>query len=170
MFYSAALWLATIGLIFGTTGTSSLAQVRSQPGAPVVDSRQLELLTIRELTKSIRENPNDPLLYLRRAFVLSELGHFTQALDDYNRAINLAPNSSQGYFNRGNLRIKMGIANLALQDYARAISLNPNLPEVYVARGFVRAELGDESGAIADFDRARLLNFRDTGPRPSPIP
>jgi tetratricopeptide (TPR) repeat protein len=170
MFYSATLWLAVMGLIVGATETSSLAQVAAQPGGPVTDARQLELLTIRELNKSIRANPNDASLYLRKAFVLSELGDFAQALDNYNRAINLNPNNSQSYFFRGNLRIKMGTVNLALQDYAQAISLNPNVPEVYVARAFVRAELGDERGAIADSDRARLINFRDTGPKPPFIP
>lgn len=87
MFYSAALWLAAIGLIVGTTGTSSLAQVGSQPGGPVGDFRQLELLTIGELNKSILENPDDPSLYLRKAFVLPELNDLMQALDNYNRAI-----------------------------------------------------------------------------------
>jgi tetratricopeptide (TPR) repeat protein len=131
--------------------------------------RKLELLTLRQLNQSIHTHPNDPLLYLRKAFVLSELGDSIQALANYDRAISLNPNDPQGYFYRGNLRFEMGTASLALQDYARAISLNPNLPEVYVARAFIRAELGDESGAIADSNRARLLNLQDNGPRPPPI-
>jgi Flp pilus assembly protein TadD len=133
-------------------------------------SRHLEFLTIQELNKSIRMTPNDASLYLRKAFILSELGHVVEALRNYDLAIRLNSNNPEAYFYRGNLYFKLGIANRALQDYARAISLNPKLPEVYVARAFVRAELGDERGAIADSDRARLLNLRDNGPQPPLIP
>jgi tetratricopeptide (TPR) repeat protein len=132
--------------------------------------RKLELLTIHLLNESIRESPNDASLYLRKAFVLFELGDVRQALANYDRAISLNPKDPHAYFYRGNLRFQTGNANLALQDYARALSLNPNLLEVYVARAFVRAELGDESGAISDSNQASLLYRQDDGPGPSPQP
>ena len=132
--------------------------------------RELQLLTIRGLNESIGRYPNDDFLYLRKGFILSELGDVVQALASYDRAISLNPKNPQGYFYRGSLRFKMGFANLALQDYAQALRLNPNFREVYVARAFVRAELGDEGGAIADSAQARRLTHEPPPPPSSLIP
>jgi tetratricopeptide (TPR) repeat protein len=87
----------------------------------------------------------------------------TNALADFNKAIELTPDFASGYFSRGSLKYRMGDKVGALADYDKAIALrlkrvsaakNPRLAGVYNSRGNLERAKGDLSSASADFDEA----------------
>ncbi len=92
-----------------------------------------------------------------------DVGNYTGALADYDRAIKLNPQYAEAYNNRGNLRYAQ-LKNFqgALADYNKAISLRPSSTLAYVNRGNLKAEkFNDVRGAIADYDKSLALNDDD---------
>ncbi|HEY0300209.1 MAG TPA: tetratricopeptide repeat protein, partial [Rhizomicrobium sp.] len=65
-----------------------------------------------------------------------------EALQSFNRALELAPDSPPDLINRGALLATLGRADEALRDYDRAIALDPQLPEAYANRGNILKDLG----------------------------
>ena len=54
-------------------------------------------------------------------------GNFTQAMSDYNKAIEINPNYAEAYNNRGIIYDKQGNFTQAMSDYNKAIEINPKL-------------------------------------------
>ena len=63
------------------------------------------------------------------------LGEFTEALADYNAAIQLKPDYAEAYYNRGVVKIYFKQLNDALADFDEVIRIKPNYAEAYNSRG-----------------------------------
>jgi tetratricopeptide (TPR) repeat protein len=99
----------------------------------------------------LRENPKNFRPYITRHFVWSDLGQPRRALDDLDRAIELAP--SQGAFcARGRIYRQLGEHANALADFKRGEAINPKewkrqgITILYEADSY--AHLGDEVRAL----------------------
>jgi tetratricopeptide (TPR) repeat protein len=92
-----------------------------------------------------------------------DVGNYTGALADYDRAIQLNPQYAEAYNNRGNLRyIQLQNFKGALADYNKAITLRPSSTLAYVNRGNLKAEkFKDIKGAIADYDKSLAIDDDD---------
>ena len=66
---------------------------------------------------------------------ITDLGNLRQAIEDYDRAIEINPENAGAYYNRGVAYGKLGDHRQAIEDYDRAIEINPEYAEAYNNRG-----------------------------------
>jgi tetratricopeptide (TPR) repeat protein len=85
------------------------------------------------------------------------LGNQTDALADYNQALEIDDVFISAYINRGNLYTSQGRFGLALTDFDLAIALDPENAVAYNNRAVVYAAEGDYVLAISDLEQALAL-------------
>ena len=83
------------------------------------------------------------------------------ALEDFDRAVELAPASWQYLHNRGVSRAMLGQKEEALADFNRTIELQPTFAKAYFNRGEMLYDLGQLEEAIGDYTEVIRLNPRD---------
>lgn len=76
-----------------------------------------------------------PDILLNMGALLHDLGQYSEALDAYQRALELAPHSAQTYHNRGNTLLALDRCNEAIESYRHAAALLPENPEPLVPMG-----------------------------------
>ena len=98
----------------------------------------------------------------------SEIGHqaidanrWNEALNAYNKAIELNPNDASAYNNRGLAYDNLDKNDLAITDYKKAIELNPKYGDAFNNLGKTYGRRGDYKRAILYYDRAIELNPKD---------
>ena len=121
------------------------------------------------------KNQNNPLKIHRRiqildkdrflAFIhnsqglaLNSSGRYSQAVPEYDKAIQLNPNFAPAYNNRGAAYNKMGSYETAIADCNKAIELDPNLATAYSNRASAFVNSGQFNKAINDCTKAVALN------------
>ena len=99
----------------------------------------------------------EDFFYLGKAF--HQRGEYQQAIERYDRAIELNPQEAGAYNNRGIIKGHHG----AIADFSNAIELNPQFAMAYNNRGIAKCALGDHQGAIADCSKAIELDPQEAG-------
>jgi tetratricopeptide (TPR) repeat protein len=98
------------------------------------------------------------VVYSNRGTAHLNMEEYDQAIQNYDKAIELNPNLAIAYNNRGNAYEDKGEYDRAIQDYDKAIELNPNLAIVYNCRGNVYVDKGKYDQAIQDYNKAIELD------------
>ena len=80
-----------------------------------------------------------------------------RALEDYNRALELAPDNPLTWNGRGVIYLRRKEYQKAIPDFTMAIQLRPTLAQPYENRAAAEKALGDLAGANADLSLARGL-------------
>jgi tetratricopeptide (TPR) repeat protein len=126
---------------------------------------------------------NDADLHVDRAEAFAELQQYWDAIDDLNRASELAPDRAEIYFYRGSAYRHVDARELALEDIQRGLSLQPDSTVGLLERGILRRLKGDIAGARQDWKRVtelapnapegkaaaiNLANLRGKGPADKP--
>jgi tetratricopeptide (TPR) repeat protein len=100
----------------------------------------------------------------RRAVLLSDRGvayarlqNPKEALEDFNRAIQLYPEFAAIYNNRGNVLLGIGAVREAMKDFERALLLAPGYAAAYSNRAGAYLRLGEIDPALADYNKAIVL-------------
>jgi len=101
--------------------------------------------------------PSDVIL-CNRGVAYGKVGNHAQAIEDFDRAIEINPKDANAYQNLGVTYAKLGNHRQAIEDFDRAIEINPEYAEAYYNRGFIYGKLGDFRQAISDYDRAIEIN------------
>ncbi len=83
----------------------------------------------------------------------------TQALDDFNKAIELSPRTAVAWFDKGIVLYELGDLTSALSSFTRAIELQEALGEAYYNRGYIYLKLGNQKAGIADLSKAGELGI-----------
>jgi len=96
---------------------------------------------------------NDLELRIDRAIARAELGRWWDAIDDLNRAHELAPERSEVLVLRAEAYRRVEAPELALDDLERVLALEPQNAEALMQRGLVRFEQGDPQAAAEDWQR-----------------
>ena len=112
----------------------------------------------------------DPNIYRFRGNRLCQQRNYTQAIESYDRCIQLAPDVRETYILRGNAKVEMRDFSGAQQDYNLALDRNAKpfhdvSPDavgvndierwrILFNRGNVKAAQHDYEGAIVDYDEA----------------
>jgi tetratricopeptide (TPR) repeat protein/S1-C subfamily serine protease len=115
---------------------------------------------IRSIDLAIELAPNDPLLPIQKAQILSDSGKYSEAIAlsdkiiEYNKA-------AYAYYSRGLIEFGSGDAKGAVVDLIQATKINPNFVEGYAVLGIVKASLKDYRGALVEADRAIKINPRN---------
>jgi tetratricopeptide (TPR) repeat protein len=111
------------------------------------------------LSKAIALRPDYEAAYFSRGYVLSQLDYFKEALNDYNKYIEIDPYYANTYNNRALIKSdNFNEDSSALADYDKAISLNSKEFVFYLNRGSLkRRKLLDYPGALNDLNTAVKL-------------
>jgi|GEM_PF-869385 len=99
--------------------------------------------------------------YIGRGSIYLKLGKPSEAVSDYNKAIQLSPDSAVAYNYRGMTYIELGNYKKAVEDFNTAIELKPNRIAGYINRGFAYTELEDFQKAKKDYDYAIYMEPRN---------
>jgi predicted aspartyl protease/tetratricopeptide (TPR) repeat protein len=94
--------------------------------------------------------PDDAEALARRGEAAAARGEFTKALEDLNRACELAPKAEANFLARARVHLALKDFDKAMQDLNQALSLHPGLNEALAVRASMRAASGDRDGALAD--------------------
>ena len=99
--------------------------------------------------------------YVRRGLEAQQQGESEQAIQYYNKAIELNPSSADAYNSRGIAYAKKDELERAIQNFGKAIELNPSSADAYNNRGNVYSDKGELDRAIQDYNKALELNPND---------
>lgn len=92
--------------------------------------------------------------FSKRADTYYRQKDYDNAVQNYNKAIELNPQDADAYSSRGNAYYMKGDHDQAFEDYNKALVLDQTLPHVYINRGNIYYEEGERDQAIIDFNRA----------------
>lgn len=102
--------------------------------------------------------------YNGRGVAKYHLGREEEAIDDYNKAIELKHEFVDPYNNRGLVKHRLGQNQEAISDFDKAIDLNPKHAKAHNNRGRVKVILGQSHEALADYNKAINLNPKYASP------
>jgi tetratricopeptide (TPR) repeat protein len=108
-------------------------------------------LAAQDLAVSL--NPREPEYLIDRAYSLTAEEELWTALDDLNRAHELAPDRAGILALRASLYRRLEVPELALENAEEALSLNPDLPEALLERAILKGSEGDIWAARQDLER-----------------
>jgi len=114
---------------------------------------------IADAAAAVAADPNLADAYNLRGTAVRETGNPKQALEDFNRAVQLAPNADN-FFQRGTTYQLLGEYGLAIEDFTRTIAFQPSLPQAYYARAAAERGAGNLKSAEEDHRQARILDGR----------
>jgi Tfp pilus assembly protein PilF len=108
---------------------------------------------------------NNYIAYYNRGLAYEHLGNYRQAIEDYDKSIEINPNFHvRAYYNRGVAYTMLGNYPQAIEDYNKAIESYPKYEEAYFNRGCAYAILGNNKQAIGDYDKAIEINPKKVDP------
>ena len=106
---------------------------------------------------AIKEHP-EPGLYILKGDASRNVKRYTDAIDDYTKALGLDPKNYDCYVARGICEAAVHQKETAMKDFGRALQLRPNGVEALIRRGSLQLENGDAVSAIDDLQQAWDLN------------
>jgi superkiller protein 3 len=95
--------------------------------------------------------------YFNEGVTLSNQGKKAEALQAYDKAIQLNPYYVLAYCNKGNVLNSLGMREEAIQAYDKALQLKPDAM-TYFNKGIVLKALGKKEEALQAYDKAIQLN------------
>lgn len=98
--------------------------------------------------------------HLSRAAQLITLGQLSDALAEYDQALQIDPDSVEAYQGRGQVNEALSRHAEAIADFTQAIARAPEQFDAYLARAAVYEAQGDLSAAAADYQQ--VITFAPT--------
>jgi tetratricopeptide (TPR) repeat protein len=154
-------WLITALALAPLAGQPAAAQSESsslrvrEAASALVRGNIDQAITLYNEALDDKALPND-----RRATILNDRGvalarrqQHKDAIEDFNRAIQLYPEYAAVYNNRGSLLLGLGVVREAVKDFDRAIVLAPGYAAAYSNRAGAYIKLGQVDRALADYGR-----------------
>jgi len=109
---------------------------------------------------TLRVTDRNSIIYITRGLAYKETGKNTEAIIDFNKAIEFNSSDKRAYNYRGIAFSNLGNHQQAFRDYNKAIELDCNYSSAYNNRGIEYGLLGNYQEAIKDFDKAIELDSR----------
>ena len=105
-------------------------------------------------------NINEAQAYYVSGINNSNSAKYSEAIEDYTKAISINPQFANAYCNRGFAKHKLEKYTDAIEDYSKGIELNPGqyIYHFYYLRGVAKKDLENYSDAIEDFSKAIEIN------------
>ena len=97
-------------------------------------------------------DPKYELAIKSRGAAYLRLGHFEDALADFNRVLELDPHNARAFHLRGLAYEKSGDLENALLDISKAIALNPKYGAAYYSRANLHSKMGHTDLAAEDIE------------------
>ncbi|MEZ5850707.1 MAG: hypothetical protein R3D68_08685 [Hyphomicrobiaceae bacterium] len=158
---------AAVACVPSARAAGSASEQRAAEAATAMqrnqEQRAVQLFT-EALSDSALSNNRRASLLNDRGVAYSRLDQARTAIEDFNRAVQLAPEMAHAYNNRGNILLKMGFAQEATKDFDRALVLAPGYASAYANRASAHVRLGDTEAAMRDFSHAIRLSPKAAAP------
>jgi protein O-mannosyl-transferase len=106
----------------------------------------------------VRENPEHYLGYKLRGIAFRNDGLYNEALNDFQKALEINPNVSSTIRERGISLLYAGRFDLALQDLNVAVNIDSLSPDNYFNRGLIHNKIGNFKVALNDFSKCIELS------------
>jgi tetratricopeptide (TPR) repeat protein len=135
----------------------STTPISTPPDTPKPPTAELEEADEGE---SEGEETEEAEQHYNKGVELREEGLHDQAIEEYDRAIELDPDFADAYVGRGDAYYYLGEYQPAIEDYDQAIELDPDYADAYDSRGWAHYYLGLETEAEADFVKACSLDVQ----------
>lgn len=94
---------------------------------------------------------SDSLEYLDEGANLERLNKFEEAIQCYQKAIEIDPENPEAYYRRGRIYKTLRLHRQAIKDFSKSVELDPRFSHVYLERGFLYRTLGWTDKATEDF-------------------
>lgn len=104
-------------------------------------------------------NKSNPSEWLDKGNALRKMGMYDEAINAYNRAIDLNPELAEPWYNNGVALFDQGRYNESIEAYDRAIDLNPKWALPWYGKGKSLDQLGLHEDALEAYDVAVELNL-----------
>lgn len=114
---------------------------------------------LEKCNNALQKYPSNADLYYWRASI--KIANGEDALEDYDKAINLKPEDSKLYVMRGIYKLKFGNPNDAILDFNKALEINPENSSAYTMRACAKIEIGEMKSADEDLEKANKLYDTD---------
>ena len=114
--------------------------------------------SVEENIESIKLDSNYILPFVCRGLLYEIIGEWKQAIQNYDKAIEIDPSDANIYRYRGRCYRSSGQGKQAIQNYDRAIKLNPKLAGAFWERGTIHVLNKDYKLAIEDYNKATELD------------
>jgi tetratricopeptide (TPR) repeat protein len=99
----------------------------------------------RDYDKAMEMDENIPELRLNRGNLLFQIVHFQEAIDEYNKALELGLSAKEiAYLNRGMALEYLGVLEESENDYLRALEIVPNWEPALEKLERVRGKLRED--------------------------
>lgn len=118
--------------------------------------------SITFLKHDVNASENNYLSFNNLGCALAAKGKIQEAIDNFNKAIQVAPDLYLSYYNRGLAYSELGKYQRAIEDYDQTIRLKPDCAGAYISRGIAYAGLSKYEQAIKEFNMTLRLNADDT--------
>ncbi|MBY0549782.1 MAG: tetratricopeptide repeat protein [Candidatus Obscuribacterales bacterium] len=109
-------------------------------------------------SEALKGGVKDASLLVSRGCIMNLLGRWHDAIDDFDKAIELQPGNALSLSHRGYAYAKLSNFEEALSDFSAALSIDSGLSLAYNYRGFVLNQRKDFDAAIEDFTKAVELS------------
>ena len=104
-------------------------------------------------TDTLAKNPNCWLGYNNLGLTFLEKGQAEEALEQFQKALEINPNYAEAHTNLGLAFFQKGQAEEALEQFQKALEINPNNAEAHTNLGNALFRSGQLSEAIAQLQR-----------------
>jgi tetratricopeptide (TPR) repeat protein len=132
-------------LLRAREGAAALMRGQNERAVTIYD----EILRDAEIADFIEAS-----IYSDRGVAKWRLKQTKDAVQDFNKSIQLSAENPTVYNNRGNALMDLGYPEEAIKDFDRAIALSPTYGAAYNNRGNAHAMLGQYIQAFQDFRKA----------------
>ena len=107
---------------------------------------------VHDLVLPLHEN------HFNKGLDYAEDGQWENAVQEFDKAIQVDPDYAEPYYNRGYSYDELGQYQTAIDDYTMAIQLDPDYAEAYANRGNTYDTLGQYEQALLDLNTAIQIN------------
>ncbi|MBT3297858.1 tetratricopeptide repeat protein [archaeon] len=104
------------------------------------------------------EESEDPDFWNNKGIDNNKSGKFEDAIQNFDKAIELNPEDDDYWYNRGNAKFLLEDDVGAIKDFTKSLELNPNNENVWNERGVAKHYSKGYVGAIEDFTKSLELN------------
>ncbi len=112
---------------------------------------------LKDQNAGLKLAPTNVDLLTDRGVVMASQGKYWDAIDDFNKAHDLAGERADILTYRASAYRLLQSLDLASDDIAEAIRADPNFADAYLERGIIRRLKNDIPGARADWQKAMQL-------------
>lgn len=116
---------------------------------------------LAQASELVKQYPGEAKAWALRAYVFGRSGHWSNAIGDLTRAIEIWPSEPGLFFHRGRYHIKSGEFHHAIDDFSQGlIACNQHSNDYYretlhFMRAYACLETGDKTGAANDLANVR---------------